>query len=1155
MNRSRVTGDLASHGNIFVDIANDRVGIGSTIPGQKLSLPDSAKIALGNSADLQLYHDTSLSQIVSNNVNNFTIRQQAGSGFMFIHADQLHLRSQSTNEPYFVGTNNGTVQLYYDNSVKFNTAAIGIVVTGTTDTDGLAVSGVSTFTGVIDANAGADISGGVSIGGELNLIGSSDTAKYIDARVGTSNNLNFRSTSGGDSNHVTMMSLNTSGASITGDLTVGDSSDSSSAAGPEFTLNRNSSSPADADYLGQIKFAGRSDTDVQRNYAKITGKILDASNGTEDGIIEFAHIKAGSEVITGRFRSDSLQLLNGTQLTVAGTTTLNSPVTVDTSTDEKLILSGSTAPYIQFREGTTNKAYIQWSGSGYLQLGNEEAGEVLRLADGESGLIWRVGTNNRTVWTSGNDGASSGLDADTVDGLQASSLARSDIEETITGKFTFTSNGSYPIKISGTDDAKIVLKSSSNPFIRFQEGTTDKAYIQWNASGWFQLFNQEDNSGIRIKDDIVFTQDAFSTTHKIWHAGNDGTGSGLDADTLDGVQGSSFLRSDADDSTSGSITFSNDDDGIFLYGGGRFYKKSGSGVFIRLHNANTPLKIENNSGTFLGNVFHSGNDGSGSGLDADTLDGVQGSSFLRSDANDTYSANLTFSQDGQNGFLTTAGGTTFHNVGGSSSKKLVLRNLAELRFQDAADWDYNEWAGIKFVTSTDTMYIGGPASSNFTNNSGAANIDVNFVGLNGSGLKKDGNTVWHAGNDGSGSGLDADTLDGSQASAFPTLSGSNSFTNSYNEFGNSTGSVSNTGSWNARLNLAGSNHARLDVQSVSDGIITTMYAHNGHNAGRVGTYSNHKLILMANAQNRAELSTSGSLSTTVQGTLWGASNDGAGSGLDSDLLDGQHGSYYAPGRSQGVNQNYVASSTSTSNRGTFGQGVWAYQGYSTGTNRPFTYDCTLQVMSNSQTGFEISVDWLSQTKTPMKVRSLRDCCQGWSEYTDIFTSGYSAIPDIDNTVDLGSTSYRWRNIYSQELNVTKASGNLSGTFVASNGLGTLEIGGSTGAFIDLKMPSSDDLDFRIGTSGSGGYLTVLSGQSISVQGHFNPSSNNTYDLGSTSVRWRNLFTNDLNLSNEGGTNDVDGTWGSYTIQEGEDDLFLINKRSGKKYKFNLTEVS
>jgi len=45
------------------------------------------------------------------------------------------------------------------------------------------------------------------------------------------------------------------------------------------------------------------------------------------------------------------------------------------------------------------------------------------------------------------------------------------------------------------------------------------------------------------------------------------------------------------------------------------------------------------------------------------------------------------------------------------------------------------------------------------------------------------------------------------------------------------------------------------------------------------------------------------------------------------------------------------------------------------------------------------------------------------------------------------------------------------------------------------------------------------------------------------------------MSNEGSANDVDGTWGSYTIQEGEDDLFLLNRRNGKKYKFNLTEVS
>jgi hypothetical protein len=76
-----------------------------------------------------------------------------------------------------------------------------------------------------------------------------------------------------------------------------------------------------------------------------------------------------------------------------------------------------------------------------------------------------------------------------------------------------------------------------------------------------------------------------------------------------------------------------------------------------------------------------------------------------------------------------------------------------------------------------------------------------------------------------------------------------------------------------------------------------------------------------------------------------------------------------------------------------------------------------------------------------------------------------------------------------------------------------------------------------------------------IRGHLLPDTNNTDDIGSSSKRFRNIYTNDLNLSNEGSSNDVDGTWGSYTIQEGAEDLFLVNKRSGKKYKFNLTEVS
>ena len=71
-----------------------------------------------------------------------------------------------------------------------------------------------------------------------------------------------------------------------------------------------------------------------------------------------------------------------------------------------------------------------------------------------------------------------------------------------------------------------------------------------------------------------------------------------------------------------------------------------------------------------------------------------------------------------------------------------------------------------------------------------------------------------------------------------------------------------------------------------------------------------------------------------------------------------------------------------------------------------------------------------------------------------------------------------------------------------------------------------------------------------------PLSNNSYNLGSTGTRWANIYTNDLHLSNEGkeGGNEIDGTTGDWTIQEGEENLYIINHKNGKKFKIDLTEI-
>lgn len=183
----------------------------------------------------------------------------------------------------------------------------------------------------------------------------------------------------------------------------------------------------------------------------------------------------------------------------------------------------------------------------------------------------------------------------------------------------------------------------------------------------------------------------------------------------------------------------------------------------------------------------------------------------------------------------------------------------------------------------------------------------------------------------------------------------------------------------------------------------------------------------------------------------------------------------------------------------------------------------------------------------------------------------------------GAASLYYDN--SKKLDTTSTGINVTGTVncdgLANGGTSTFSgdatFSGGAGA---VSISSNSDIRFVdspawTGNTGSnakiqqhGGYLYIVGGSNgiifredgtdrcrVDADGHFRPATNNTYDLGTSANRWRNVYTNDLNLSNEGGTNDVDGTWGSWTIQEGEDDLFLLNRRNGKKYKFALTEVN
>ena len=114
---------------------------------------------------------------------------------------------------------------------------------------------------------------------------------------------------------------------------------------------------------------------------------------------------------------------------------------------------------------------------------------------------------------------------------------------------------------------------------------------------------------------------------------------------------------------------------------------------------------------------------------------------------------------------------------------------------------------------------------------------------------------------------------------------------------------------------------------------------------------------------------------------------------------------------------------------------------------------------------------------------------------------------------------------------------------------------------DIAYEAVIDGGQRLYFDGSGTPKLETTADGIQVTGGILPTTDNDKPLGSSSKRFSTLHsgalnTGDINMSNlNDNGNEIDGSKGSWSIQEGSDDLFLINNRSGKKYKFNLTEIT
>jgi len=202
-------------------------------------------------------------------------------------------------------------------------------------------------------------------------------------------------------------------------------------------------------------------------------------------------------------------------------------------------------------------------------------------------------------------------------------------------------------------------------------------------------------------------------------------------------------------------------------------------------------------------------DGSGSGLDADTVDGIQGSAITHQGDSVALTGDVTGSttvaSDGSISVSTTVADDSHNHVisnvdglqtaldgklplsGGTMTGSISLDNnnltdIGKINFENHEGSDYGVTGDVMFDENFygDTEYGTAWSSNNggglaVYNEDGWGRIltdrNIQWHTATFDGLKVGSNTVWHAGNDGSGSGLDADKLDGNHASAFSTASG------------------------------------------------------------------------------------------------------------------------------------------------------------------------------------------------------------------------------------------------------------------------------------------------------------------------------------------------------------------------------------------------
>ena len=418
-----------------------------------------------------------------------------------------------------------------------------------------------------------------------------------------------------------------------------------------------------------------------------------------------------------------------------GAAALAGSSTQDFST-QNLTVSGTTYNMLTLSRTTANGASILFQNS---------SGNLGKLGfDGSGNLIIGKGTTT--------DGA--------ADLLKITPAGVTTFYNSVTASSFIKSGGtsSQFLKADGTVDSNAYLpltggeltrylsintpNSGGSSYIAFKRGGTDVGYVGDGTSGAntdIVLHNYISSKGLALGNDGILRYGG----NFVWHAGNDGHGSGLDADTIDGLHakvnggGGEAWGYIPVVATDGTMQV-----GRYL----DFNHSSGIGVDYnaRLHtNGVTDGELYINSNR----IWHAGN------LNLSTYFTYRGSFTSSSNMNDVTDMGM---------WLNTTGN-------GSGNSNFPAQYGYIQTFSRGVE-NYSRWQ-MSVDNTADNIHI-----------------RAEWAGTWG-GWKK----LWHSANDGSGSGLDADMLDGLHSSNFfKVILNNTTSVNDYTFWENSAGKLYNT---------------------------------------------------------------------------------------------------------------------------------------------------------------------------------------------------------------------------------------------------------------------------------------------------------------------------------------------------------------------------